>query len=139
MNPYVGLEEFVTWDACGIERGTYKEEIKETPVLLDDGTPKMYRGNPKILKEKTGNWVFEANEDAKTFAVKHLNTTVKGSALFTPEVFTQEVLKDLDDNVIRNLFELPKIVRDEEELAAALDLEDEPSKDENDPKDEGQV
>lgn len=123
MNPYVGLENYVSWNTCGIERGTYVEEILETPIMEADGvTPKMYRGKPKIERTRTGNYIFKPDPKAKTWAIKHLNRTVKN--IFTSEVFTQEVLEKLDE-IIRPIFELPKTVIEEEELAEALGLEQE--------------
>jgi RecA/RadA recombinase len=124
MNPYVGLENFVSWEVCGIGRGKLVEEIIETPIFEADGvTPKMYRGKPKIEKTKTGNYIYEEDKSAKTFAVKHLGRTVKGSGIFSREVFTDEVLKQLDEQIIRPMFELPRIVQDDEELAEAFGLD----------------
>ena len=122
MNPYVGLENYVSWDVCGIGKGTLEEEIKETPIFEADGiTPKIYRNKPKIERERTGNYIFKADPTAKTYAIKHLNKTIKGAALFSSEVFTQDVLLKLDE-VIRPVFELPKSVMDEEELEDVMAL-----------------
>lgn len=123
MNPYVGLENYVSWNTCGIERGTYVEEIIEKPVMEIDGvTPKMFRGKPKVERIKTGNFIFQPDPKAKTWAVKHLNTTVKN--LFTPDVFPLEVLQKLDE-IIRPIFELPKTMMDEKELVEAFGMESE--------------
>jgi RecA/RadA recombinase len=134
MNPYVGLEEYVSWDFCGIGRGKLVEEILETPLYEEDGvTPKMYRGKAKVERVKTGNYIFEEDPTAKTFAVKHLGKTLKGSAIFSGEVFTQEILHMMDEKIIRPKFELPKIVMEEEELNDALgfDSDDETASTEN--------
>lgn len=130
MNPYVGLENYISWKVCGIERGEYKEEIIEKPIYEADGvTPKIFRGKPKVERINTGNFVFSPDPKAKEFAVKHLGRTVKN--IFTSEVFTQEVLEKLDA-VIRPIFELPKVVMDETELAEALDMQDENNNDVSD-------
>jgi RecA/RadA recombinase len=132
MNPYVGLEEYVSWDLCGIGRGKLVEEILETPLFEEDGvTPKMYRGKQKIERVKTGNYMFEADPSAKTFAVKHLGRTVKGSAIFSPEVFTHEILELLDETVIRPKFELPKAVHEDEDLNEALGIDSDDVNDAN--------
>lgn len=122
MNPYVGLENYVSWESCGIGRGKLIEEIIETPIWEDEAQtiPKMFRGKQKIEREKTGNYIYERDDKANTFAVKHLGRTVKGSAIFTPEVFTHEVLMGLDE-LIRPIFELPKAVMDTEELDDLFD------------------
>lgn len=124
MNPYVGLENYVSWETCGIERGTLVEEILETPIFEADGvTPVIFRGKPKVEKKKTGKMIFEADPKSKKFAIKHLGKAVKN--IFTSEVFTEEVLLKLDE-VIRPIFELPKtMTTDFEELEDAMGFDDE--------------
>ena len=126
MNPYVGLENYVSWEVCGIGRGKIVEEIIETPVFEEDGiTPKIYRGKPKVERTKTGNYTIEADPKANTFAVKHLGKTVKGSAVFNSEVFTEDILRKLDEQVIKPMFELPKYISDEEDLSEELGIDSE--------------
>lgn len=120
MNRYVGLENYISWETCGIERGSFKEEIIEELVFNDDGTPKMFRGKQKVQRTATGNFVFEADPKAKAFAVKHLNREIKN--IFNGEVFTQEVLEKLDE-VIRPIFELPTNTMEGDELEEALGIE----------------
>ena len=124
MNPYVGLENYVSWETCGIGRGELIEEILETPQFEADGvTPKIYRGKQKIERTKTGKYVFTPDPKANTFAVKHLGRTVKGSGIFNSEVFTREVLESVD-NVIGPIFKFPKNVSDQDELDSILDESD---------------
>lgn len=102
MNPYVGLQDFVSWEACGIGKGKL-EEIK----------------NSKGVKEM----VYTPSDSPQArWAVRHLGKTITSSQLFTAEVFTEEVLKELDENVIKKHFILPSM-GSAEELSAAL-LED---------------
>jgi RecA/RadA recombinase len=84
MNPYVGLQDFVSWDVCGIQRGKL-EKGEFTPV-----------------------------ESSPRWAIKHLGKTIPSTQLFTPEVFTDEVLKALDEKVIRKHFELPDLIEESE-------------------------
>jgi RecA/RadA recombinase len=88
MNPYVGLQDYVSWEACGVERGKL-EEVKGV-----DGK--------KEIK-------FTANPSSTRWAVRHLGKTVTTSELFSSKVFTQEVLESLDNNVIKNKFHLPEL------------------------------
>ena len=102
MNPYVGLQDFISWDACGIGRGKL-EEVK----------------NAKGEKEM----VFTPSESAQArWAVKHLGKTITSSQLFTPEVFTESVLKQLDENVIIKHFVLPAMGSNDE-ITNALEAE----------------
>lgn len=88
MNPYVGLQDYVSWEACGIERGKY-EEVK----------------GPDGKKQN----VFKPNASSTRWGVRHLGKTVASTELFTEKVFTPDVLKQLDENVIKEKFRLPDL------------------------------
>jgi RecA/RadA recombinase len=103
MNPYVGLQDFVSWESCGIERGKF-EEIK----------------NAEGKKET----IFKPNASSTRWGVKHLGKTVASTELFTPEVFTEAVLKQLDDNIIKPKFKLPDL-SDPSEILDGLDIQEE--------------
>lgn len=101
MNPYVGLQDFVSWEACGIGKGKL-EEVK----------------NAKGEKEM----VYTPSDSPQArWAIKHLGKTITSSQLFTAEVFTEEVLKQLDENVIQKHFILPSMGSTEELTAALLE------------------
>jgi len=100
MNPYVGLQDFVNWEKCGIQRGKLE------------------------VDKKTGEMIFTAVESSPRWAVRHLGKTIASTQLFTPEVFTEEVLKELDENVIKPHFLLPDLF-DEAELEAFGDITEE--------------
>lgn len=96
MNRYVGLQDFVSWEFCGIQRGKLE------------------------VDKKTGEMTFTPVESSPRWAVAHLGKTVPSTQLFTPEVFTDEVLKKLDETVIQPHFKLPDLF-DEKELAELVD------------------
>lgn len=91
MNPYVGLQDFVSWENCGIQRGKLE------------------------VDKKTGEMEFIPNDSSPRWAVRHLGKTVPSTQIFTPEVFTEDVLRQLDENVIQPHFKLPDLF-DESEL-----------------------
>jgi len=91
MNPYVGLQDFVSWENCGIQRGKLE------------------------VDKKTGEMEFIPNESSPRWAVRHLGKTVPSTQIFTSEVFTEDVLRQLDENVIQPHFKLPDLF-DESEL-----------------------
>lgn len=104
-NPYVGLESYITWDNSGIMEG----------ILL---TPDEY--NKLSEKEKGTVKIFEFNGETKyafpkvasmqknrKIVVKHLGEELPITDLFTEKVFTEDVLRNLDETVIRPSFELP--------------------------------
>ena len=88
MNPYVGLQDYVSWDVCGIERGKF-EEVK----------------NAEGKKES----VFRPSATSTRWGVKHLGKTVASTELFTEKVFTQEVLEQIDTKVIQDKFKFPDL------------------------------
>jgi len=100
MNPYVGLQDYVSWEACGIERGKF-EEVK----------------NPETGKKES---VFKPNATSTRWGVKHLGKTVASTELFTDKVFTKEVLEQLDKNVIKNKFKFPDLT-DHSDILDSLD------------------
>jgi len=53
-----------------------------------------------------------------------LGKTVASTELFTPEVFTEAVLKQLDDNIIKPKFKLPDL-SDPSEILDGLDIQEE--------------
>lgn len=69
MNPYVGLENYVSWETCGITKG-----------VIEKGK--------KIPKSTARNWI-----------CKHLDETVTNREFFTEKVFTPEVLKAIDEHI----------------------------------------
>ncbi len=108
MNPYVGLQDFISWDACGIGKGKLEERVDAN-------------GNKEM--------VFTPSDSAQArWAVKHLGKTITSSQLFTPEVFTQEVLEQLDKNVIQPHFKLPAMASNDE-ISFALESENEQDED----------
>lgn len=102
MNPYVGLQDFISWDACGIGKGKLEEKIDSS------GTKEM---------------VFTPSDSPQArWAVKHLGKTITSSQLFTSEIFTQDVLEQLDKNVIQPHFTLPAMATNDE-ISFALESE----------------
>lgn len=85
MNPYVGLQDFVSWEICGIQKGRMEKN------------------------KKTGEIQFEPSESAQNWCVRHLGKSIPSSKLFSSEVFTNEVLKELDEKVIKPHFLLPDL------------------------------
>jgi RecA/RadA recombinase len=100
MNPYVGLQDYVSWEACGIERGKF-EEVK----------------NSETGKKES---IFKPNASSTRWGVKHLGKTVASTELFTERVFTKEVLEQLDVNVIKDKFKFPDLA-DHNDILDSLD------------------
>lgn len=102
MNPYVGLQDFISWDACGIGKGKLEEKIDSSGIKEMVFTP--------------------SDSPQARWAVKHLGKTITSSQLFTSEIFTQDVLEQLDKNVIQPHFTLPAMATNDE-ISFALESE----------------
>jgi len=97
MNPYVGLEEYIGWDICGIERGRFITEGAFNK-LPDPGKAECRKHS--FTKDKKNITVyFQPSPTARKICVKHLNDAVDLNQLYTPQVLTEDVLKLLEPTV----------------------------------------
>jgi len=101
MNPYVGLEEYISWDTCGIERGRFITEGQYNK-LTDIGKAECRKHSFKRDKKDVTVY-FQPAATARKICVKHLNDSVDLNKLYTPEVLTEDVLK-LIEPVVNSKF-----------------------------------
>jgi RecA/RadA recombinase len=94
MNPYIGLEEYISWDNCGIERGRFITE-SAYDKLTEAGRAECRQH----IYDRDGKEVtvyFQPAATARKMAVAHLNDLVDLNELFTHKVMTPEVLQRLE-------------------------------------------
>jgi len=134
MNPYIGLQKYLDYDKMGIGPGVLEEEEIESVVLDENGNPIVSnRGKEKKEIKKTGNFVYVHKEtkdlaNQKKYAVKHLGKTIDIKELYKPDVFTDNVLTQLDENVIKPLYRFTDGIKTnfldvESTIASALEEE----------------
>ena len=101
MNPYIGLEQFMTWENSGVCRGNLITQ-KDYDKLSETDKKKIhifeFNGETKYCQPK---------DTARGIVVKHLGKSVSFIDFYTNEVFTDEFLTLLNENVIKPLFQLP--------------------------------
>jgi len=115
-NPFVGLEKFVNWKTCGIVRGKMisEKDYSKLPVIEQK---KCFE-----FQSIEGKKVYAMPKDtARTLVCKHLGGEVSISELYTEKIFTEQVLHDLDENIIKKTFMLPSI-ESLEDLSEVTDL-----------------
>ena len=114
MNPYVGLEEYISFERCGIQRGKF---ITEKEYLKD---PK-----PEYIKCDANGTVqyFVPSETARGFCLDD-GTTIPLNQLFTSKAFTKERLERLDE-YIKSEFKYADSSANVEEVFAEDDVPDE--------------
>jgi RecA/RadA recombinase len=129
MNPYVGLEQFINWENCGIQRGKLIAE-KDFIKHFKEGTEVYNKTLPTRFEvtDEEGNvkvFYFEDKPTARTIVVRHLCAEVKPNELFTSRVINETVLRELDEKVIKKTFMLPNIgsIDDLSEITDELDME----------------
>lgn len=98
MNRFIGMEEYIDWDTCGIQKGniiTQKEYDKMSEKDQNATKPFDIEGVTHY---------FVAKETARNFIVKHLGRGVSPYELFTETVFTRDVLSQINDKKVRSRF-----------------------------------
>ena len=98
MNPFIGMEEYIDWDTCGIQKGNIigqKEYDKLNEKDKAEAKPFMVEGDQKY---------FVARETARNFIVKHLGRGVSPYELFTEEVFNKDVLSQINEKKVKPRF-----------------------------------
>ena len=128
-NPYVGMEEYMTWDNAGVCRGnvlTEKEYLKLSPADQNKCHEFEFEGNKLYALEK---------DTARGIAVKHLGRQVSFVEFFSDIVFTDEYLHYLDEHVFKPMFELPdqSSFKDIEDIEQTLGITDDNEADDVDP------
>ena len=86
LNPYKGLQDYVTWDSCGVGRGKFideKEYSKLTPVA--QSSCRLCTANNQYFMPNNGRTI--CNDDGSTYPIEEF---------FTSKVFTDDVLERLD-------------------------------------------
>ena len=140
MNKYTGLEKYINWDSCGIQKGDifdqkgYDKWKPATKEAYDMDRYSWVQEKPIMEKNEDGEevqvgteekrWYFYPKDTARSVVVKHLNKKLPAKELFTPEVITEELLQELDEKAIKPLFMLPDIHSLEDLADIAEDLTD---------------
>ena len=125
-NPFVGLEQFMTWENSGVCRGNLLTQ-KEYDKLSDGDKKKVY------------TWTTDAGETfyclpkdtARYIVVKHLNAQVPFTDFWSDKVFTPEYLDYITENVIHPMFQLPdqSAFDDVKDLEETMGISDESKED----------
>lgn len=118
MNPFVGLEEYISWDRCGIQRGKFITD-KEFQKLKD-----KERTEYRECKDANGEIKYFQPSDSGRNICCDDGTQYPLRSLFTKAVFSDERLKRLD-TLIKVEFSYPKGVTEEIEALLESDDEDE--------------
>jgi RecA/RadA recombinase len=121
MNPYVGLQDYLSWENCGVERGnklTEKEFSKLKGAESESCSPFEVEGEKFYFLPKSA---------ARNFIIKFNGDVVPWREIFSDRVFTDDVIDELDKNIIMPKFKYSSLadVEAAELIELQMDEEDE--------------
>jgi hypothetical protein len=120
MNPYVGLEQFVNWENCGVGRGNKLTEKEYSKLKPDE------QSICSAFELAGETFYYLPKKLGKTYIIRHNGDEVPVKEFFTSRLFTDTVLHELDEKVIKPTFKFP------ETQDGIIDLETEELEDLND-------
>ena len=91
LNPYVGLDEYFSWDRCGLAFGKFITE-KEYNKSPNEEYKRVEKSDGEVL-------YFVPSDSARTLCCDD-GTTFPKIKVFSPEVWTTERLKRLDEYIM---------------------------------------
>lgn len=117
MNQYVGLEQFVNWENCGVGRGNKLTEKEFSKLKSDE---QSICSEFEVDGEK---FYFLPKKLGKNYVIRHNGDLVPIKEFFSARLFTQEVLMELDEKIIKPTFKFPE-TQDEIDLLETSELND---------------
>ena len=102
MNPFVGLEQYVSWENCGVGRGNKLTEKEYSKLKADE----QELCSLFVLAGEV--FYFFPKKLGKTYLVRHNGDEVPVKEFFSSRLFTKEVLAELDEAVIKPSFRFPE-------------------------------
>jgi RecA/RadA recombinase len=101
MNPYVGLEQYVSWENCGAGRGAKITEKEFSKLKADEQSIcHRFEVNGEVF-------YFWPKKLGKNYIIRHNGDEVPVKEFFSAKLFTEEVLKELDEKIIKPTFKFP--------------------------------
>jgi hypothetical protein len=98
MNRFIGMEEYISWDTCGIQKGNILNQ-KEYDKLSEKD-----KLEAKPFKREDEDVYFMAKETARLWICKHLGRGVSAAELFSETVMSQEVLEQINEKKVKPKF-----------------------------------
>lgn len=117
MNQYVGLEQFVNWENCGVGRGNKLTEKEFSKLKSDE---QSICSEFQVDGEK---FYYLPKKLGKSYVIRHNGDLVPVKEFFTGRLFTHDVLMELDEKVIKPTFKFPE-TQDEIDLLETSELND---------------
>jgi hypothetical protein len=102
MNQYVGLEQYVCWENCGVGRGNKLTEKEYSKLKADE------QGLCSSFELNGETFYFLPKKLGKNYIIRHNGDEVPVREFFSARLFTDAVLKELDEKIIKPTFKFPE-------------------------------
>jgi hypothetical protein len=104
MNEYMGLQDYISWENCGIAKGNiiYAKDIDKQKI--SDKDKDKLRETIWTSKTNGKEFAFMEKETARKYVARHHDDTIDVQELFSSTGFPPDVLKELDDKIIQQSF-----------------------------------
>lgn len=103
-NPFVGLQDYMNWDNCGVIMGKCLEQ-DEFDNLSESEKKECL---PFQFEERNlYAWPKDQARAGVGMVVRHLGKAVKFVDFWSDKVFTEDFLKEINENIVHPSFQLP--------------------------------
>lgn len=104
MNPYIGLENYISWENCGIQKGNIVQAKDLEKQKLNEKDLEAAKETIWTSKKNGLELAFIPRDSARKFVARHYDDTIDIQQLFSNVGFPEEVLRDLDEKIIQPAF-----------------------------------
>ena len=104
MNPYIGLENYISWENCGIQKGNIVQAKDLEKQKLSEKDLEAAKETIWTSKKNGLELAFIPRDTARKFVARHHDDTIDIQELFSNVGFPEDVLRDLDEKIIKPSF-----------------------------------
>jgi hypothetical protein len=108
MNEFIGMEEYMSWENCGIQKGNiFSQKEYDKFSEADKAKSHEFEHNGETL-------YFFPKDTARNYIVRHLGCGVPANELFTERVWTREVLEEINEKCVKPRFSYGSVDNEDE-------------------------
>jgi len=104
MNPYIGLENYISWENCGIQKGNIVQAKDLEKQKLSEKDLEAAKETIWTSKKNGLELAFIPRDTARKFVARHHDDSIDIQELFSNVGFPEDVLRDLDEKIIKPSF-----------------------------------
>ena len=104
MNRYMGLQDYISWENCGIAKGNIIQAKDIDKQKISDKEKDKLRETIWTSKKNGLELAFMEKETARKYVARHHDDTIDIQQLFSSTGFPMEVLTELDNTIIQPSF-----------------------------------